>query len=193
MNLMPVVAITGNIACGKSLALKSFKKLGAYTIDCDAIVNELYKREKIRQKLKKTFGTCSKRELAKLVLKDAAARKKLEGIVHPEVIKELNKEIIRARKKHSCIFVEVPLLFEASLASIFDFIIVVRAKRKQQIERLMRMGFTKEEALARMKTQAPLSQKVKNANFIINNISEPEKVEKQALRIFKQLGCLYGK
>ena len=76
---------------------------------------------------------------------------------------------------------------------MFDFIVVVRAKRKQQIERLMKMGFTKEEALARMKAQAPLAQKVKNANFIIDNIFEPERMEKQVLRIFKQIGCLYEK
>lgn len=190
---MPVVAITGNIACGKSLTLKEFKKLGAYTIDCDAIVGNLYKKERIKKKLKEEFGTYKKGELAQLVFRDNSYRKKLEAILHPEVIKELKKQLKHAGKKHRCIFVEVPLLFEASLVSMFDYIVVVRARREQQLERLVKLGFTREEAIARINAQMPLSKKLKKADFIINNISGPEEVKGQALKVFEKLRCAYGK
>ncbi len=182
---MPAVAITGNIACGKSTVLKEFARFGK-TIDCDAIVHKLYRKESLRKKLRETFGTASRKKLAEIVFKDKRMRKKLEALIHPLVKEELKKQI-RANK--GWLFAEVPLLFEASLTNLFDFVIVVKAKRRQQLERLLKSGYSIEEAKARINSQLALSKKIKNADFVIDNTEDIKRLKEQVLKIAKRLGC----
>jgi len=181
---MVVLGITGGIACGKSLVMEHFRRLGAYCIDCDAIVDALYKRKDIQERLIKEFGTANKKELSRLVFKDLALRKKLEAIIQPEVIKELKRELAKAKKQSRLIAVEVPLLFELSLENLFDAIVVVKASRELQIRRLMESGLTEQEALERINAQMPLEEKVKKADFVIDNSSAREGIAKIVEKIF---------
>jgi dephospho-CoA kinase len=184
---MVTLGITGGIACGKTLVLEHFKRLGAYCIDCDAIVDALYKRRDIQERLMKEFGTADKKELAKLVFKDSAMRKKLEALIQPEVIEELKRKLARVKKQNKVVAVEVPLLFELSLENLFDAIIVVKAGRELQIKRLMESGLTKQEALERINAQMPLAEKIKKADFVIDNSSTYKELAEKVEKIFSKV------
>ena len=184
---MVTLAITGGIASGKSLALKYFEHFGAYGIDCDAIVDSLYKKAEIRRKLVMAFGTADKKKIAKFVFNDNAVRKRLESIIIPYVIKELEEEIERGKKECKVVAVEVPLLFELSLEKLFDKTIVVEASTELQVKRLMEKGFTREEALSRIKAQMPVEEKIKKADFVIDNESSYKELIERVRRIFNEV------
>jgi len=184
---MVTLAVTGGIACGKSLVLKYLGHLGAYCIDCDAIVEELYKKKSIQKKLAETFGTASKKELSAVAFNSEGLRKKLEAVMHPYVIEELKRELEEGKKQCRVVAAEVPLLFELSLEKLFDKTVVVKASREQQIKRLMARGLTEGEALKRIKSQIPVKEKVKKADFVIDNTSNCEELKKKVKWLFEEV------
>ncbi|MFH1225158.1 MAG: dephospho-CoA kinase [Candidatus Diapherotrites archaeon] len=192
---MIAIGITGGIACGKSTVARMFRTLGAELIDADEIVRSLYRKPAVAAKIKKAFGsgavsarggknagarreTVNRRFLTDLVFSDARKRGRLNAIVHPLVVRELKKRIAKSRTR--VVVVDLPLLFEANLSKMFDFVIVVRAGRKPQFARLRARGLSPKEANSRILSQMPLREKVKLADFVIST----EGTKKQtALRV----------
>jgi len=186
---MVAIAITGGIACGKSLALNEFKKLGARCVDCDKIVREIHRKQEIKRILKKTFGTTDKKRLSKIVFSDRSKRALLESIIQPLVLEELKRLCSRYKgKKQGLLVVEAPLLFEGSIENLFDWVIVVSASKKLQIERLLKKGFSRKEALQRINAQMSIEEKVKKADFVIENNGNKRLVAKQVRDIFSKVG-----
>ncbi|RUM59969.1 MAG: dephospho-CoA kinase, partial [Persephonella sp.] len=115
------VGLTGSIGTGKSTVLKLFNQLGAYTVDVDKIVHQLYKRKDIQEKVKKEFGdvfnedgSLNRKKVAKIIFNNPEKKKVLENIIHPEVRKEVKRFIqnIEKKNKKAIVIVEVPLLIE---------------------------------------------------------------------------------
>ncbi|MDD5163012.1 MAG: dephospho-CoA kinase [Candidatus ainarchaeum sp.] len=182
------VALTGNIATGKTTALNFFSKAGAPTINCDEIVSELYKKPEAKAFLEKNFGATEKKEIAKQIFPDTKKRVLLESFFHPLVFSEIDSRIKKLEKKgKKIVIVEVPLLFETGHEKNFSRAIVVKATQVQQAFRLQKQGFSSTEALARMKSQKGLEHKLKKADFIIDNTGSFEETKKQALKILKIL------
>ena len=191
---MKTIALTGNICCGKTTVLKMFGKLGAETASADRIVEELYKKNKIKQILMKNFGKrvfsgkkIDKKKIADIIFSSRKERKKLESIVHAFVFREMKKRIARARKKKKKLFVaEVPLLFESEkdFFSLFDFVCVVSAAKKQQIARARKEGFSVREIRERMKVQIPLEKKIKRADFVVDNSGSVSETREQVKEVF---------
>jgi dephospho-CoA kinase len=177
------VALTGSIASGKSLVLKELSK-HFKVINADKIAHSLYNKKSIKEKLLDFFGTYNRKKLSLIVFKDKKKLKKLEKIFWPLVLKEINKKIRALKKKKiKVIVIEVPLLFEARLEKKFDFIILVYCQRKKQIQRLLKKGFSFNEAIQRIKSQMPLNKKIKKADFIINNSFSFNKTRKQIAKL----------
>ncbi len=189
-----IVGLTGGIASGKSAVLNAFRRLGAKTVDCDALARQAVQPGRpALGKIRKTFGPAvfagknlDRDAMGTLVFSDPAARRKLEAIIHPEVILKLKQEI--RRLPSGLLVCDVPLLFEAKLAGLFDDIVVVWAPEKTQLQRLTRRsGLPRTEALRRLRSQIPLSRKRKRGDFVIDNSRSLRSTEAQVRALHRRL------
>jgi dephospho-CoA kinase len=185
---MLAIALSGNIATGKTTVLGFFKKFGVPTLDSDKIVAELYEKSETKIFLHANFSTTSKKEIAKQVFSDSKKRVLLESFFHPLVFSKIASKIKKLEKKSKKIVViEIPLLFESGAEKSFSKTIVVKATQAQQAFRLQKQGFSSAEALARIKAQKSLEYKIKKADFVIDNTGSFEATKKQAKKIFEKL------
>ncbi len=174
-----VLGLTGGIGTGKSTVLQMFKEIGAKTIDSDKIVAAIYKKKAVKKTLEKEFGekifskgTVDRKKLGEIAFSSSKKRQKLEAIVHPFVYREIKEKISKHKKYGKKLVVaEVPLLFESSkkFLALFDFVVVVNAKKGQQVHRLLKKGLSRKNVLQRLRAQMPLSEKAKKADFVIDN------------------------
>lgn len=172
---MKVVGLTGSIGMGKSTAASMFAELGAHVLDADKIVHRLYRTAEVTKKISKEFpGTVAKGEidrkaLAKEVLNNDAAMKRLENIIHPLVVQEELHFLERCKRKGVGIAVlEIPLLFETGAESRCDFTAVVMAPAFIQRQRVMRRkDMTEEKFQALRSRQMPDDEKTRRADAII--------------------------
>jgi dephospho-CoA kinase len=196
---MPFIGLTGNLGMGKTTVLRAFKSLGARTISADDIVHKILKTPQIRKKLvsvlgsniltKKTPVTIDKKRMADIIFNDSRKLRSAEKIIHPEVIKTAKKikaEIL-SKKPDAVIVFEAPLLFEAGLSRLFDKIIVVYCSEAAAINRTVKAGLSKEQALKRMRSQMPISKKKAAADFLINNSSKISNLKPRIAGILKKL------
>lgn len=193
---MKVIGLTGGIACGKSSVGAILRKLGVKVIDADEIAHRIYLpgtsgfTEVIREfgsDILDTDGQINRKRLGEIVFQSPKARAKLEEITHPAIIQEVN-DLIRAAKSENCplLVVEVPLLFEAGLEEMFDYIWVVSARPDVQLKRLMqRNHLTPEQATARLSAQLPLSKKEGKADVIVYNNNELYHLEDEIKRLLE--------
>lgn len=187
------IAIVGNIASGKSTVENVLRKKGYKVFDSDIIAHEVL--DDLSEKILEAFkdydisenGRISRQKLGAIVFNDKNLKEKLENIVHPE-IKDRLKKIFEENKLEKYIFVSIPLLFEVGWRNLFDKILFIYTEDKIRLNRLMqRNNFTKDEALARIKSQLPQEEKVKVSDFIINNNHSIDVLQKYIERFIIQL------
>ena len=186
---MQTIALTGGIACGKSTVLKSLERKGFETVDCDEIVAQLHRKAEVKKRVKNEFGSNDRKKLAEKIFSDAKARERLERILHPLVLRELLKKFAALERRNcAVVFVDVPLLFEARLENCFSKSVAVYCRQSQQVARLEKKGLTEKQALQRIRAQMPLSQKVKKADFSINNSGAQKSLETGVRRFLEKAG-----
>ena len=190
-----VLGITGNIACGKSTVAGMFKAKDCLLIDADKLARGLFSigscvYKKIRkyfgQKILKNNNGVDREKLAKIVFANQAALTKLNSIMHPELIWQIKRRIRRTKKR--IIILDAALIIEAGLIKMVDKLVVVTAKRQQQILRSQKsLGLAKKQVILRMKSQISQKAKSRFADFIIDNSSQVSKTQKQVSKIRRQL------
>jgi dephospho-CoA kinase len=192
---MLVIGLTGNLGCGKSTVAAMFARRGAGVIDADAVTRDLLAPgTKCLKKVAKIFpdvilkpDTIDRPELAKIVFNHPRELDKLTNILFPEALKAVKSQISQYRQK-SFIILDVPLLFESGWNKITDINIVVKATRRQQIERAQkRLGITRGDAMRRLKNQMPLRKKCDLADIIIDNSRDLKHTLKQVDEIINRL------
>ncbi|EJS52491.1 TPA: dephospho-CoA kinase [Bacillus thuringiensis] len=175
-----VIGLTGGIASGKSTVSEMFRELSIPVIDADVIAREVVEQGKpAYNKIVEVFGAevlqqdgeLDRPRLGSIVFYNEEKRLQLNKIVHPAVREEMNrKKEMYIKEGMQAVVLDIPLLFESKLTSLVDRILVVAVKPHTQLERLMkRNNFSEEEATARIQSQMPLEEKVKNADEVINN------------------------
>ncbi|MEW6542247.1 MAG: dephospho-CoA kinase [Nitrospirota bacterium] len=177
---MILVGLTGSLATGKSTVARLFRDCGAHVIDADDLARQVVQPGRPAWKdIVKTFGrqvlrpdrTLDRSALARLVFGDRAKLARLNAIVHPRVAREqarLTREIA-GKDRHAVIVYDVPLLFEAGAHRRMDKTVVVTADRATQLARLTkRNGFTRAEALRRLRAQMPLAKKIRLADYVLD-------------------------
>ena len=197
---MPKIGLTGNFGMGKTTVLGLFKNMGAYTVNIDNLVHDILKKQSVVKKITKTCGddilannskklSIDKKRMAQAIFDNTEKRKAVEQIIHPEVLNSMGKIEAKLVRKDplSIIVFEVPLLFEAGYKKHFDKTIVVYTKQNTAIRRLMKKGFSRDEALKRLKAQMPITKKKKMSDFSIDNDSDLEITEKKVNRIFNKI------
>ena len=162
------VALTGGIACGKSLVAKFLNELGAETIDADDIVHELIP------------DPAERKRLAAEVFGNEAKRKELEARLHPLVREKIESILCQPPTSTSTShrIAVIPLLFEAHWEENFDIICCIRSARATQVARMMETrGYTREEAEARLAAQMPVEEKAAKSHYVIENNGTSEELK----------------
>ena len=171
------VALTGNIASGKSQVEQYLNSFGIPTIDSDKIVLNLYTDIDFAQKLQNNFPNydiisdkkIDKQKLAKFVFQDKKFKSNLENFVHPYVLKEIQNFCTKNSDK-PLVIVAVPLLFECGWQKYFDKIILVTAEEKTRLQRLLtRNNLFLTDAQNRIDAQLKQETKIAFSDIIIEN------------------------
>jgi dephospho-CoA kinase len=172
---MFVLGLTGSLGMGKSTTAGFFAELGVPVHDADATVHRLYKAEAVAP-IEAAFpgttvnGEVDREKLAKRVLDDPAAIKKLEGIVHPLVRAAEEHFLTEAERKNARVAVlDIPLLFETGGDRRCDAVVVVSAPENVQHARIFeRPGMTAQKFSAISANQMPDAEKRKRADFVVD-------------------------
>lgn len=193
------VALTGGIACGKSIVADYLQKKGCYVHRADEVAHQLMAPGKkawkaivahFGQDILNPDGTINRRRLGEIVFTHQQEREFLNRLIHPLVLKK-KKEVLRRleRTKGDGIFIsEAALTIEAGFVSFFDKIIVVYCPEDVQIERLMaRNNLTREEAEKRVKSQLPIEEKLKYADYVIDTTGTIEETLAQTEKVYHSL------
>lgn len=198
---MIIAGITGTIGTGKSTVAAMFAELGAFIIDADKLAHEVVEPGKTAwQAITANFGnavlnndqTLNRQMLADIVFKDPAKLQVLNTIVHPEVFKE-DQRLVAERKSidpDGLIIKDIPLLLEMGreAARLFvDKIIVVYASPEIQLKRLIARGVGETDARNRINNQVPVKDKMKLADFVINNDGTLDETRAQVNTVYQQL------
>jgi dephospho-CoA kinase len=135
-------------------------------------------------------GSLDRRRLGSMVFEDPAALRFLNRLIHPLVMKEqarLIKEL--AKDRPGTIFIcEAALVFEARLEKHYDRVIAVRCRRELQLARVReRQGLSRREALARIKSQLPQSEKARRADYVIDTSGTMAETVEQVERLYAGL------
>ncbi len=199
-----IIGLTGGIVGGKSTAASMFKDLGAKIVDVDKIGHSvILPHRPAWKKIIRLFGkdflrndlTIDRGKLSKIVFTNQTLLKKLNEITHPEIIKVIKKEINLAKNKtynqQKILIIDAALIYEAKMDRLMDKIIVVYINEDVQTKRLIkRNDLSKEEALQRIKSQMPIKEKIKMADYLIDNSSSLCKTKKQVEKIWQELVSL---
>lgn len=192
---MFVVGLTGGIASGKSTVSKTLRQLGAAICDADKIAKELQEAgTEVWQEITHTFGpdillndgSLNRQALGEIVFNDNDARQKLDSIVHPKVMERVNMVIAESNAR--VVIVDAPLLIEAHMTAMVDEVWVVSVSEQLQLKRLMqRNNLDEREALARLRSQMPLSDKLKYADKVIDNSGSIEQTRQIVGHLWQDL------
>ncbi|MDD3013488.1 MAG: dephospho-CoA kinase [Candidatus Gastranaerophilales bacterium] len=194
------LAVTGNIASGKTLVETFLKEQGIVTIDADEIVHNLLENNiEIKNQVFNLFkdndikdenGEISRLKIGSIVFKDREKLRKLENLIHPAVKVKIEQFFIENKEKDIAVAV-IPLLFESGMENQFDYIILIVADIDSRIKRLIkRSNLTYEEAMDRINSQMSQEEKIKKADFVVDNNSTPKETKSQILDILSKLKSL---
>ncbi len=198
------VGLTGGIASGKSTVSEAFARLGAKVLDADKVAREVVlPGQPAWLKLQQAFGPefflpdgeVNRSKLRRLVFADPEERGKLNAIVHPEVMREINRrfEQLTTSVQDAVVLVDIPLLIEVGVAHRFDKVVVVYANESVQVMRLMqRDGLSREEARQGLSVQIDLREKARKADFVIDNSGTPGETQVQVEKVWQELLALAG-
>jgi dephospho-CoA kinase len=196
---MLLVGLTGGIASGKSLVTRVFRELGAHIIDADKIVHDLLSNgqdahraviEHFGKGIEMHDGSVDRRKLGEIVFNDPEERAWLNQCIHPRVFEAYQRQVktIGQHDPSAIVVMDAALLIETGYNRKMDRIVVVYAREQDQLRRLMeRDRFSKEQAQARIRSQMPLEEKKKHADYVIDNTGSREEAERQARETFEEL------
>lgn len=196
---MRIIGLTGNIASGKTAVANMFKDLGARVIDADEVAREVVEPgEPAWQEIVEEFGrgilnpdgSINRKHLGEIVFNDERKRERLNQITHPRIITKIKETISRFQKENAnSVIIEAALIVEkGGMPGLIDGLIVVSSDQKTQIDRIMkRDGLLREEALSRIRSQMPISEKIKHATYVIDNSGSLEETKRQVEGIWNKI------
>jgi dephospho-CoA kinase len=172
------IGLTGGIGSGKSSAARRFGELGALVIDADLVARQVVEpgtdglaavAAEFGPEVLDPRGRLDRAALARIVFTDEAARRRLNGILHPRIRAQVAARIAEA-PPGTVVVQDVPLLAETGQAALFDLVVVVETPVELRLERLARdRGMTAAEARSRMATQATDEQRRAVADVVVVN------------------------
>ena len=192
------VALTGNIAAGKSTVAELFRRWGATIIDADELVRQVQAPgQPVLERIASRFGpqiissagTLDRAVLRSKVLADPLALADLNRIVHPEVHRRRLELLAEARARGDRVVVnDIPLLFEADDPAAFDAVVLVDAPVAVRRARLLHSrALSPAEADRMMDAQSDPATKRGRSDYVIDNDSDLESLQRAAAEVWRFL------
>jgi dephospho-CoA kinase len=193
------VGLTGGIASGKTTVAGMFADLGCHVIDADAIVHELFRPgHPVQRAVVEAFGprvaamdgSINRPVLGEIVFNDARARELLNCLVHPAVIQYQKDWLnaLEAREPDAIGIVEAALMIEVGTYKNYDKLIVVSCSLEEQRRRLReRSGLSEDQIEARIAAQMAMAEKIKFADYVVDNSGTLEETRQQVAKIYPLL------
>lgn len=189
------IGLTGGIGCGKSTVAELFADAGWSTIQSDAVARDiLCNDEAVLSALRERWGDAvftvagvvDRQGIADRVFSDTEALRWLEALLHPKVRAHWEQQIDTRPEVNW--LVEIPLLFEKSLETRFDFTVCVSCPPDLVTKRMVSRGYTEAQVERRRERQMSLDAKIDLADFVISNAGSLEFLKRQTTRLIEQLG-----
>ena len=191
------ICVTGGIACGKSLVGAALAEQGVAVIDADRVCHDqmrvgrpLYKRvvAAFGKSVVGRGGAIDRGVLGRLVFADAARLRRLNRLVHPTVIRAIEKWLKeQAAGPRRAAAGLVPLVYETGWERAWDRIVCVAAPVNPQIARLRNRGLTAAAARARIAAQWPVEEKMRRADYVVFNSGSRACARRQVLGILAEI------
>ena len=179
------IAVTGNIGSGKSTFTKFAEDAKYPVLRADGISKEILSTDKeVRELIIKEFGKQSFKDgkpevryLATEVFSDPAKLAIIESILHPRVIKSIEKNSAELLKNNKVVFIEAALIYEADMEDMFDYVVLITAQRDLRLARKISSGITENDFCKRESNQLQEEEKKKRADFIFSNDTSIEELK----------------
>ena len=191
-----VIGLTGGFGTGKTFVASLLRSSGAVVLDADRIAHDcIAKGKPAYRKIVAAFGPdvlgagrrIDRTKLAAVVFGDTGRVRRLNRIVHPDVIAVIRRSLKKAGED-DIVVIDAPLLVEAGLARTVDSLIVVTCPRNAQIARCMKkFCLGRQDVLKRIGNQIPMAKKVAMADFVIDNGKTKDGTRRQVKRIWKEI------
>jgi len=184
------VAVTGQVFSGKTTVCNLMKLYKFKVYNTDEIAHKILKYKKIKKMIYDVFGNVfingevDRKKLSKKVFRNKENWKKLNQMIHPEVVRNVEK--LMSKNDGDKVF-EVPLLFEAKMEKMFDFIVFIKAKYDLRKKIAKERGFDEREVKKRQRFLLGDKIKEKRSDFIIRNYSDLGNLKKDVEKIVKQI------
>ena len=194
-----LVGLTGGIGSGKSLAASFFKELGAYIIDADQLSRDLVHPgqtalneiiDHFGKNILDDKGSLNRGKLAKVVFQNPDQKTVLESILHPKIFKKEQEEYLKicAHDPSAIVIIDAALLIESGNYKHVNIVIVVRSNEESQIQRILsRNEFSLDEVKTRINNQMSLDDKIKYADFILDNELQQEDLKEKVRELYPKL------
>ncbi|WP_269527196.1 dephospho-CoA kinase [Coraliomargarita parva] len=188
------VGLTGGIGCGKSTVVQLFEREGFRTIESDAVVRELLNSDPVvLAALEFRWGSdvllkdggADRKAVAERVFRDTAELKWLEELLHP-LVRESWLGAVEAEPGAEWL-VEIPLLFEKRLETLFDLTVCVASPDSLVETRMRARGYSSDEIERRRRQQMPLDQKISRADYVLSNAGSLEFLKQQTVCLVQTL------
>lgn len=185
-----IVGVLGGIGAGKSTVTRMLADLGAVTVDADALAHEVLDLPEVRERIEALFGRevvgrgdkVDRKALSQRVFANTEDLKRLEGLIHPEVLRQIETMVAeheKQRKKGEILVLDVPLLAESSLHRRCDTIVFVDASAGARSRRVEGRGWGPGELERREGAQESLEEKRRLADHVIDNSGSLEETRRK--------------
>ena len=191
---MLLVALTGGIGSGKSLAAQFFADLGAVVVDSDQLARQVIERgsvgfDEVVTRFGDeilTVGDIDRKKLGEIIFADSTARGDLEAITHPR-IREALAAIVASVPEDRIVINQIPLLVETGGKARFDLVIAITSPDELRYQRLLERGMKPQEIKSRIAAQVSDSARVAIADYIITNDGNAGNLLRQVKKLWEEV------
>jgi dephospho-CoA kinase len=198
---MVTIGIVGGIASGKTAVAECFERLGAEVLQADRLGHEVLRDPIIRQAIherwgKRVFdeqGEVDRAAIAQIVFgpppDGPIQRAFLEQLTHPRITQRAEQRIAELAQSGAAkaVVLDAPLLMEAGWDKFCDTIVGVTAPRRERLRRAHQRGWTEADFVAREAAQESLDEKLKRADWVIDNSRSPDDTFRQVQEFWHSL------
>lgn len=200
---MPLIALTGGIAAGKSTVANRFRQLGAHVISADELVRYVQRggspaleaiRDRFGLGVIDADGELDRAALGRLIFDDGIARTDLESIVHPAIGVEFRARVAEILREdpHAIVIYDIPLLAETNRADEFDGVVVISCPPDVRHDRLVTLrGLSSNDAWARINAQASEEVRAGLADWIIDSHGTIDDTVTQTDAVWREISDRY--
>ena len=194
------VGLTGGLASGKSTVARTLAALGALTIDADHVVAHLYRPgeaghaalvNEYGREILRPDGEIDRVKLADIAFATPESAQRLNALIHPLVVAEerrmIDAETERFPGRDRIMVNEATLLLEAGGRAGYDKIVVVDVPPEVQVERAVSRGMSRDDAVRRIARQMPRQERLRYADYVIDNGGDARAAEVETHRMFDAL------